>query len=186
MVSAFRPEIYKHSKMIRKVRTVNVGPEVPTYRGNAIQRYEVTVLFEVSIQFGFRYTTRDDQLFNCFSVRAVKAPYEARSETGELTEGSNTLTDPNIRFGLDVPFIPKEFNDKYYSIELLNETESHLVIDSVNTEPGEDWGYSVNVSRRQSDGTYVPWAAGADAQNVEYRVAWNDTHILFNYPGAED
>lgn len=177
--------VYAGSKFIRFLRCVTVGPEVPVSKGNKIHRYEVTVAFQVGLQFGIATLPDDPQKFNKFSLSAVKKPYEYNGSHGEIVNGSPIFTDNKTKFGEDVLFYQQELDDNWYKVFVRSRPELELVIDSINYEPAQTWGYSLNIKIRQEDGTYLPWNPDFDMSDVEYSIWWNNVHLFFNYPGND-
>ena len=185
VINAGRESIYKGSRFIRFIRCITIGPEVPVSKGHKIQRYEVTVAFQVGLQFGFTYSPQDPQKFNKFSLSAVKKPYEYISLTGSVTLGSPIFSDFKTRFGEDILFYPQELANNWYKVFIKSKPELELVIDSINYEPAEPWGNSLNIKIRQEDGTYLPWDPDFSLNDISYSIWWNNIHLFFNYPGND-
>ena len=186
VINAGKNSIYTGSQFIRLIRTLTIGPEVPVWKGHEVQRYETTIAFEVGLHFAFRLTTIEAEKMNKFSVEGVRLPYELNGTKGEFTQGSGVFTDTTVKFGEDVLFEPGALSEKMYQVGFPG-GNPRVYIDSINYEPGESYGYSLNLVTVDETGkVFTPYAAPADAENLEYVIKWNEFKLFFNYPGTYD
>jgi len=181
LIHANRHGICETLKFVRNLRYGGIGPEMPVVKYAEVHRWEVTVQFEVSLQFGWIMSQKEIGPWNKADV--INTSPHALSADGETTQGSDLLVDNTKDFGTlvtnDPQLLPAELSKKYYYIKFVNNEFDQLypVVEIVNN-------HTLKLVTHDINDAEVPWSAPESASGLEYDLLWNHVHIHAKIPGA--
>ena len=81
-----------------------------------------------------------------------------------------------MKFGEDFTFVPYLLQNRRYKVVLTNYPDLEIFIDSIEEEPGEIWGYSLNMleairNEKNEITRYDEWYPDFTEGSLEYYIA---------------
>ena len=176
-IDADRKGIQGTLTFVRNIRSMTVGPEVPTKKRDEIIRWSVTLTLFVSLQMGWRNELIDPLKANHITLKHIAKQFMTEGTAGETTEGEDILVDNTKSFGFttgdDPQLIQKEFEGGWYYVRF--DTKLYKVTKIVD----EHTLKLVNWDQYQAE---IPWEAPETATNVSYQLLWNSIHLSIQVP----
>jgi len=181
LIQADRKGICNTLKFVRNLKYAGIGPEIPVVKYAEVHRWEVTVQFFVSLQFGWIHKQMELTPWNKTDI--INVHKEMFSNHGQTIKDSDLLIDPSKNFGVtsenDPQLLPAELSKKYYYIRFENNTYKQIypIAEIVDQ-------HTLRLVTHDENDTEIPWKAPETASNLKYNLLWNRVHIYTKIPGA--